>query len=137
MSFFLEILDTKRAIYSGEANKLVMPSLVGQITVLPDHMPIVAPIELGEIVVNTPQKNFSLTIGKGIFSFKDNKATLLIEDARYSDEISEEEAQAAKTKALEIIEKGVTGADLDAAMATVRRSLVDLKTARKRRAPRL
>lgn len=133
MTFALSIVDTKRSIYSGEAKKLTIPALAGEMTVLSHHMPIVTPVLVGEVHLETPTEEIVLTIGKGIFSMDKNSATLLIEDARYTEEISETAAEEAKMKAEEIIQKGVTGPDLEAAVAGLRRSLIDLKTVRKRR----
>lgn len=133
MTFHLDIIDTKRAIYSGEAKSLTIPALAGEMTVLPEHMAIVTPVGLGEVFVKTPDKDLTLTIGKGIFSMDKNRASLLIEDARYTEEISEVAAEEAKKKAEEIIEKGIQGEDLEAAMSVIRRSLVDLKTVRRRK----
>lgn len=133
MSFKLSIIDTERLIYEGEAKRLTIPALDGVMTVLPEHMPIVTPIRMGEVVVETPEKDLTLTIGKGIFSMKENHATLLIEDATYAEEISEASAEEAKKKAQEIIQKGIQGPDLEAALESVRRSTLDLKVARRRK----
>ncbi len=130
-TFALSIIDTQREIYSGEAIKLTIPAVGGQMTVLANHMPIVTPVALGEIVLTTPTDTIALTIGKGMFSMDGRGATLLIEDANYLEEISEKTSEEAKAKALEIIEKGITGPDLTAALYTVRKSNLDLKVARR------
>lgn len=137
MTFQLEIIDTKRAIYSGQAKSLTIPALAGEMTVLSNHMPIVTPVVLGEVIVEAPDRELTLTIGKGIFSMEGNSASLLIEDAKYTDEISESAAEEAKRKALEIIEKGIKGPDLEAALANVRRLDFDLEHVRKRRKVRV
>lgn len=137
MTFHLDIIDTKRSIYSGEAKSLTIPAMGGAMTVLAEHMPIVTPVVLGEVVVETPEKELTLTIGKGIFSMDKNRASLLIEDAKYTDEITEAEAQKAKEKAQEIIAKGEKGPDLEAALASVRRINLDLEHVKKRRKVRI
>lgn len=135
MNFFLDIIDTKRHIYSGEVKKLTLPSLSGEITILANHMPLVTPVKLGEIRVETADKELLLTVGKGIFSMDAGRASLLIEDARYTEEISESEAEQAKARAEEIIKSGVKGPDLEAARSVMRRSLIDMKARRRRKLP--
>ncbi len=133
MNFKLDIIDSQRKIYSGDAFKLTIPAARGEMTVLANHMPIVTPIGLGEIAVVTPNKKISLTVGKGVFSFINNYATLLVEDTSYSEEISESLAMEAKRRAEEIIQKGIQGPDFEAALETIKRSNLDLKVVRKRK----
>ncbi|OGM32821.1 ATP synthase F1 subunit epsilon [Candidatus Woesebacteria bacterium RIFCSPHIGHO2_01_FULL_44_21] len=133
MNFQLDIVDSKRNIYSGEALKLTIPAIDGEMTVEAQHMPVVTPVSLGMVVAQTPEKELALTIGKGIFSFEGNHATLLIEDTSFSEEISEEKANEAQKRAEEIIQKGIEGPDLEAALATIRRSTLDLKVVRRRK----
>ncbi len=137
MNFQLSVIDTERHIFEGEASKLTIPAMDGVMTVLAEHMSVVTPVGIGEVVVEAPDKTINLTIGKGLFSMHDNAATLLIEDASYTEEISEARAEEAKKKAEELIVKGVTGADMEAAMATIRRSLLDLRVVRRRKTTRI
>ncbi|MEM3112321.1 MAG: hypothetical protein QXY90_04705 [Candidatus Anstonellales archaeon] len=133
MNFKLSIIDAERPIYEGDARRLTIPALEGVMTVLAKHMSVVTPVGMGEVVAETPEKILHLTIGKGIFSMEKNHATLLIEDATYAEEISEAQAEEARLKAQEIIQKGIKGPDLETAMQAVRRSALDLKVARRRK----
>lgn len=133
MSFNLSIIDTKRSIYEGEATKLTIPALGGEMTVLENHMSVVTPVVIGEVRVGTPGKDIALTIGKGMFSMEGNAASLLVEDAMYTEEISEKEMEEAKQKAEEIIAKGIVGPDMEAALQNVRRSALNLKVARRKK----
>jgi F-type H+-transporting ATPase subunit epsilon len=136
MSFTLSVLDTERKIFEGEVEKLTLSTSGGEITVLQEHMPIVTPITLGEVRFKSSDKEVSLTVGKGIFSMENNIGTLLIESASYIEEIKEAAAMEAIKRAEEIVQKGETGPDLEAAMATIRRANLDLKVSRRRK-PRL
>lgn len=130
MNFVIDIVSLTGKIYSGEVQKLVLPTREGEITVLARHMPLVAPLTVGEIVVKTPESEFNYAIGKGIFSMDNNKATLLIEDVTAADEISEEKAVEAKNKAEKLLSEGIKGEEKLQALYVLRRSLVDLKVAR-------
>jgi len=133
MSFDLDVVSIKGKLFEGKADELVLPTIDGEVTVLARHMPVILPLGIGEVVVKKENSTLNYSIGKGIFSFIENKATLLIEDAASADDISEEAALIAQKKAKEIIEKGVTGEDLQKAMYSLRKSLFDLKVVRKKR----
>src|SRR3989344_1974842 len=106
MNFHIDIVSLQGSIYSGEASEVILPSTEGEITVLSRHMPIVTTLTLGEVVVKTPTDTINLLIGKGVFSFSDGLGRLLVEDVRFSDEISEEKVLEAKKTAEELIKKG-------------------------------
>ena len=133
MNFHIDVVSLKGKIYSGEAKEAVLPSIDGEITVLANHTALVTPLDVGEVVINTTEGVKNYAIGKGIFEMNDNKANLLIEDVTSSDEISEERAREAHKKAQELIKKGVPDTEAKAANYTYRKSLIDLKIARRKR----
>jgi F-type H+-transporting ATPase subunit epsilon len=136
MSFHLDIVSLKGNIFSGLVESVTVPGEEGTMTVLGHHMPIVTYLTIGEVEVKG-EKNLDLSIGKGILTMAGNTATLLVEDEQAIDEISEKQASEAKEKAEEIIKKGATGEEKTQAMYALRKSLVDLKLARKKRKTRL
>lgn len=133
MNFSVDIVSLTGTIYSGEVEKLTLPGTEGEMTVLARHMPIVAPLTVGEVIVTTRDKTLNLSIGKGVFSFSEGRGRLLIEDVAFADEISEEKALEAKKLAEELIAKGVKGEEKQRVMYALRKSLFDLKIVRRRR----
>ncbi len=133
MNFTIKIVSLSGEIYSGEVEKVTLPSIEGQVTILARHMPIVIPLNVGEVLVKTPKEIMSFSIGKGIFEFSNQKARLLVEDVLMSDEISEERAIMARKKAEEILAKGVPKEEKLQVVYQLRRSLVDLKIARRKK----
>ncbi len=133
MNFQISVVSLTGTIYEGEAKSVTLPSVTGQMTVFARHMPLVAPLTVGEVVLTTDKETKSYAIGKGVFSIAANKARLLIEDVASADDISEEKAAEAKKLAEDLIAKGVEGEELVSAQNMLRRSLIDLKIASKRR----
>ncbi len=68
-----------------------------------------------------------------MLSISEENVTVLAESALASDEISEDEALRAVEQAKEIIAKGVQPEVKLQAQETMRRSLIDLKVARRRK----
>jgi F-type H+-transporting ATPase subunit epsilon len=131
MNFQLEVVSIEGSVFSGEVKEVILPGVTGELTALARHMSFVTPLTVGEVVIKTPDKVITLSIGKGVFSFDSGVGRLLIEDASLSDDITEERALEAKKKAEELLEKGIKGEEKQAAMYQLRKSLVDLKIARK------
>ena len=133
MNFHIDVVSLNGTVFSGEVKEVTLPTSEGVISVLAKHMPYVAPLTVGEVILHKDGGNLNFSIGKGIFSMADNSATLLIEDETMSEEISEEKAAEAKKKAEELIAKGVSKEEKLQAVYTLRKSLVDLKIARRKR----
>ena len=134
MSFNLQVLSPTKKIYEGEVNEVILPSVDGEIAVLPKHMPIVTPLDFGEVSIKKSDgTNDIYTIGKGLFFVDRGNASLLIEDVRSSDEISESEVELARIKAAELVAKGVTPEEKLQGTYLLRRSLIDMKLIKKRK----
>jgi F-type H+-transporting ATPase subunit epsilon len=132
MNFHIDVVSLNGKVFSGEAKEITIPTLEGVVSVLARHMPYVAPLTVGEVVLHKDGGDMVFSIGKGIFSIAQNSATLLIEDATMSDEVNEEKAEEARKKAVELIAKGITKEEKLEATYALRKSLVDLKIARRR-----
>jgi F-type H+-transporting ATPase subunit epsilon len=133
MNFQLDVVSVSGSIFSGEVFEVILPGISGEIGILARHMPIVTPLTVGEVIVKTPNETFSLSIGKGVFSFDSGRGRLLIEDVSSADEISEERVIEAKRKAEELLAKGVVGEEKLTALYQLRKSLVDLKIVRRKK----
>jgi F-type H+-transporting ATPase subunit epsilon len=133
MNYQLEVVSVNGSVFSGEVKEVTLPGISGEITVLARHMPIVAPLTTGEVIIRTQNEAFFLSIGKGVFSYDSGIGRLLIEDVVAADEISEERALEAKKKAEELLQKGVSGEEKTTALYQLRKSLVDLKIVRRKR----
>jgi len=133
MNFQLEVVSLKGNLFSGEVEKATLPGITGEFTVLARHMPIVAPLAVGEVLIKKTGETLSFSIGKGIFSFDGKVGRLLIEDVSSAEEISEEKALEAKKKAEELLAKGLKGEEKMQVVYQLRKSLVDLKIVRRKK----
>jgi len=133
MNFHLAIVSMEGEIFSGEVSELTLPTLEGEAVILAKHMPYVTPVTTGEVTIKTASGLTSYSIGKGVFVTSESKATLLIEDVTASNEISEIKALEAQEVARELLQKGLSGEEKLQTLYALRKSLVDLKIARKRK----
>ena len=124
MTFNLQVISSEKKLYEGDVNEVVLPTVNGEIAVLPKHMPLVTPLDLGVVSINKSDgTNVTYTIGKGLFFVEKSNASLLIEDVRSSDEISEADVEQARLKAQELIAKGITPEEKLQGTYLLRRSL--------------
>ncbi len=82
-----------------ELARISLPTSDGIRTILTNHMPVVAPIEIGQVVLIRENERETVVVSEGIFNFKDNKAHLFVRTFEYADEIDEARAQRAKERA--------------------------------------
>ena len=133
MDFQLDVLSISGTVFSGEVKEVVLPGVSGAFTALARHMPMVTPLETGEVVVKLSGRTLNFSIGKGVFAYEAGRGRLLIEDVTSSDEISEARVLEAKKRAEELLAKGIKGEEKQAVLYQLRKSLVDLKIARRRK----
>src|SRR5258706_9630445 len=63
--FRLRVLSPLGTAFQGNAVSATLPTLEGEITILAHHMPMVAVLADGEMIVNTGQKEVSIAIAGG------------------------------------------------------------------------
>lgn len=133
MTFQLDVVSLTGSIFSGPALEVTLPGISGELTVLPRHMPVVVPLTMGEVAVRLPDRSLSFSIGKGVFSFDGKIGLLLMEDVASADEISEDRVIQARKKAEDLLAKGLSEEEKTQVVYQLRKSLIDLKIARKRK----
>ncbi len=136
MSLLLEIVTPEKKAYSGAADSVVLPTVEGEMGVLPGHIPILTMLNPGELVVSTNGKIEFLAVDKGFAQIYGDKVSVLTESAINIDEINlttVEEAQARAEAALKEAEKsGIDPAEIEKLETIIRFSLAQ-KLAKQRR----
>jgi F-type H+-transporting ATPase subunit epsilon len=134
-TFTLEIATPEQLAYSEQIEQVTVPSVDGQLTILPHHVPLFATLGEGEVVIRAKGENTYLAIGGGFIEVTPKKTIVLVTRAVNANELNESAIEKARKEAQDAIEKGATGESLQAAQALLRSTLVDLKVARRRRRP--
>jgi F-type H+-transporting ATPase subunit epsilon len=130
----LAVISPQKKVLEIECISVTMPTTQGQITVLPKHMAIFSALTAGEVKVKTSnEQEISLAVGGGFVNVNNDQVTLLVEFGVRSDEIDEEKVQEVKRRAEEILKSQADDKGSALAQATLARSLLELKIARRRR----
>lgn len=113
-----------------ELARISLPTSDGIRTVLANHMPVVAPIEIGQVVLIRENERETVVVSEGIFNFKDNKAHLFVRTFEYEDEIDEARAQRAKERAEARLQQKLSRQEYLETEAALKRAITRLSTKR-------
>lgn len=120
--------------FDEDAYEILLPTLEGQIGVLPGHMPLVSVATHGVIGVrrNANDKDdmieYFATNG-GVIEVKDNVLSVLVDEADQADEINEQEAQKALEAAQKLKAEAKDEVSLEQAQSLIDRQAVRLQVA--------
>jgi len=132
----LDIITPEKTIYSGEVASLTVPTATGEITVLPQHMNLLTQLVPGEVILVQDNKTQYLGVTGGFLEIAENKATLLSDFAVRSEDVAIEKAMEAQKRAEELKKKmaeNISEQDMAIAAGELRRSLMELHVANRRR----
>lgn len=106
----LKIITPEKLILEEEVEQVSLPTEKGEITILPDHIPLIAKLTLGDIVAVANSENVPLAVVGGFVEIKKNETgetevTILADFAEHVLELSEEKVSAAKKRAEELKEQ--------------------------------
>jgi len=132
-SIQLEIITPQRKAFSENVQAVYVPTINGIIGVLPKHIGLFSALCEGEVKITYGNKDWFLAIGGGFMEVTKEKISILVSRAVHADEINEADIRKAQKEAKErIAQKGKTE-ERTAALATLRRSFLDLKVIRHRK----
>lgn len=76
----VEVLTPRKIELETEALCLVLPTLAGEVSILPKHIPLISVLRPGNIKVKTKEKEVVFEIEGGILEFSNDKATILLKN---------------------------------------------------------
>jgi len=138
MPIKLEIVTVERMLYSDDVDMVIAPGTEGVMGILPNHAALLTALNYGELIVRKKgEDDQSFAIGGGFMEVLPNKVTVLADVAEHADDINIQRAQQARDRAKNLIESGnLSMDDMVRAEAAIRRALVRIKVAQKRRKQR-
>ena len=126
MALILEIVTPEARVYSDTVETVVIPTVEGEIGILPGHIPLLTQVEAGELRVLKNGKTELLAVGNGFAEIDGDKVSILAESAISEEKIDLDAAE----KAMQRAEEALRGKDsLDAAEVERLESIVRLAIA--------
>lgn len=128
----LDFVSQDHMVFSGEVSEILAPGGEGQMGILPRHAPLMTVLGPGEVVVRQPgQAEQYFAVSGGWMEVRPDHVTILARTAERSDEIDLQRAEAARTRAEDLLKQGIPREDRAGIEFMLRRSLIRSKVARR------
>ncbi|MFA6322477.1 MAG: F0F1 ATP synthase subunit epsilon [Candidatus Buchananbacteria bacterium] len=130
-----KIVTPEKVVYQKEIDQVTLPTQSGEITVLPNHVPLLSALKAGELVIKEEGKEIALAVSGGFVEIRANEVIVLTDSAERAEEIDEERAQAARLRAEKLMEEMKNREDVDytSLASKLEKELARLKVVRKRK----
>jgi F-type H+-transporting ATPase subunit epsilon len=131
----VKIITPEHTAFADEATSVTVPTLAGEITVLPHHIPLVSTLVPGTIVVRSKAGEQLFAVSRGVVEI-DGEAVRILSDMAERPEHMEEEAITKAVTAAEKLkaEKREDEEGFAEATAILAREIARLKSVRRHRA---
>lgn len=129
-----EITTPEKKVHSDEVSQITIPTIEGEITVLPGHIPLVAALKAGELRVLKNQEETAIAVSDGFVEVSPNKVVVLADSAERAEEIDEKRAEEARQKAQKLLtEKKFDSAEFAYLSAKIEKELARLRVVKKKK----
>ena len=125
----LEIVTPDRALVRETVDEVQVPAAEGYMGILPGHTPLLATLQVGQLMYRTGQQQTLLHVAFGFVEILPDRVTVLAQVAERGEDIDVARAEAAKKRAEERIAKPVSEMDFERARIAMMKSLIRLQVA--------
>jgi F-type H+-transporting ATPase subunit epsilon len=110
----LTITTPDKLVYEDTVSEVIIPTKDGQITVLPNHIPLISILAVGEVRIKKEGTVESYAVSGGILEVRPNSEVILLADrSEAAKDINIERAQEAYARAEEAMKQAGTVPDID------------------------
>lgn len=99
MALTLEIVTPEARVYSDTVDHVVIPTVEGEIGILPGHLPLLSQVVDGELRVIKGTVTSGLIVGDGFVQVQGDKVSILAEHAIEENKIDEDAVEKAMQRA--------------------------------------
>jgi F-type H+-transporting ATPase subunit epsilon len=131
----IEIITPEKVTYTGKATLVTVPTADGILGIAQGHLPLLALLKPGEVVVKNEQgKTEHLVVAGGFVEVAENGIHVLADLAEHADDLDIAQIQEAIKRAEASKAEAKGKAELGTAIATIEYNLVRLKLANRKHA---
>jgi F-type H+-transporting ATPase subunit epsilon len=131
-----KIVTPEKVIYENEIFQVSIPTMSGEITILPNHIPLVSVLKAGELKIKDRNGEHNLAVSGGFLEVRGNNEIVILADhAERVADIDLQKAEEARQRAEEQMKNIKNTQDVDYAklQAVIDREVNKLKIAKKYR----
>jgi F-type H+-transporting ATPase subunit epsilon len=128
----LEIVTPDATVFSEDVHMVTLPTVTGQIGVLPRHVPLLTQLIPGETIVRTDAGETYLAVGEGLVIVTADRVAIVTDMAIAAESINEAKAEEARQRAAARLRDKLADEEVASVNAALARSLAQLKVKRRR-----
>jgi F-type H+-transporting ATPase subunit epsilon len=131
----VDVVSAEESIYSGEAEFVVLPGVMGELGVYPKHTPLITQIKPGEVRIKVPgqAEEQIVFVQGGYLEIQPDVVTVLSDTAIRAKDLDEAKALRAKQAAEEAMQNKASKEDVARAEAELAGALAQLAAIRRLR----
>lgn len=134
----LRVVSQERELVDTTVDSITVQSSEGELTILPDHVPLFTQLVAGELIYRHDDTQESLVVSQGFLTVAPNDSVIVMVDtATHEREISLQKAQEAVKNAEASVVSASTREELIMAEASLRRAMLEVKVAQKSKKTRI
>ena len=131
-----KIVTPEKIVYQNEILQVSIPTMSGEITVLPNHIPLVSVLKAGELKIKDKDGEHNMAVSGGFLEVRGNNEIIILADhAERVADIDIAKAEEAKQRAEEQMKniKNVQDVDYAKLQAVIDREVNKMRVAKKYR----
>ncbi len=131
-----KIATPEKVVYEDEVFQVTIPTIAGEITVLPNHIPLIGVLKAGELRIKDKDGEHPFAVYGGFLEIRGNNELIILADnIERVEEIDLEKAEEARKRAEEQMKKIENMGDVDYArlQAVIERETNRLRVSKKYR----
>lgn len=133
----LIISSPTKKLFDAEVNEVVLPTKMGDISIFPDHTPLISELKSGEGKIIEGDKETVVVFHGGFVQVKIGSIVeILADEVERADELDEARAQKAKEEAEKLLASGLEKQEMAEAQVALARALMRIEISRKHRSRR-
>ncbi len=131
MTLHVQVVTPEKVLYEAEADEIIIPSVNGEITVLPQHVPVLTQLAPGELTIKVNNREEHLVVVGGFVEVTPSEVTVLADYAVHGNDINAVASQEAKERAEKAMKEATNDMDFATANAEFLKAIQELKVASK------
>lgn len=128
------ITTVERKVFDSDSiARVTIPTTSGEVTILPNHVPLMSVLSIGEIrLTHNDDTKTDIFVNGGIFQLSHNHLEILATVAEHAEELDTAKIEEAKRRAEKLIQEQPVGVDIAQVEAALKQELVKEKIVQRR-----
>ncbi len=132
-SLRFEIITPEGTTSYDDVEMVTLPTVIGEMGVLAQHVPLMTQMEPGEIIVHQHGRDIFIAAGEGLIEVTGNRVSVLTDLALAADRIDEAKAEEARRRAEARLRERFSEEEMATVNAVLARSLAQLRVRKHQR----